>query len=90
MYGLTEAFRSTFLPPQDVDSKPTAIGMAIPECEVFPVTKDGKRVQSLRDPWGAKKAQKKTVSGPTTPLEEDPWGAKKAQKKNRFWPHNPP
>ncbi len=41
MYGLTEAFRSTYLPPDMVDDKPTSIGKAIPECEVMVVTKDG-------------------------------------------------
>lgn len=45
MYGLTEAFRSTFLPPEDIDRKPTSIGKAIPECEVFPVTAEGKRAK---------------------------------------------
>jgi acyl-CoA synthetase (AMP-forming)/AMP-acid ligase II len=44
MYGLTEAFRSTFLAPEEVDRRPTSIGKAIPECEVFPVTDDGRRV----------------------------------------------
>jgi acyl-CoA ligase (AMP-forming) (exosortase A-associated) len=43
MYGLTEAFRSTFLPPEEVDRRPTSIGKAIPECEVFAVTVDGRR-----------------------------------------------
>ncbi len=43
MYGLTEAFRSTFLPPDEVMRRPTSIGKAIPECEVFPVTPDGRR-----------------------------------------------
>lgn len=43
MYGLTEAFRSTYLPPEDIDRKPTSIGRAIPECEVFVLTRDGKR-----------------------------------------------
>lgn len=43
MYGLTEAFRSTFLDPAEVDRRPTSIGKAIPECEVFPVTVDGRR-----------------------------------------------
>jgi acyl-CoA ligase (AMP-forming) (exosortase A-associated) len=43
MYGLTEAFRSTFLPPSEVDHRPTSIGKAIPECEVFVVTADGRR-----------------------------------------------
>jgi acyl-CoA ligase (AMP-forming) (exosortase A-associated) len=45
MYGLTEAFRSTFLPPEEIDRRPTSIGKAIPECEVFPVTKDGRRAK---------------------------------------------
>lgn len=45
MYGLTEAFRSTFLPPEEIERRPTSIGKAIPECEVFPVTKDGRRAQ---------------------------------------------
>jgi acyl-CoA ligase (AMP-forming) (exosortase A-associated) len=45
MYGLTEAFRSTYLPPEEVDRRPTSIGKAIPECEVFAVTADGRRAQ---------------------------------------------
>jgi acyl-CoA ligase (AMP-forming) (exosortase A-associated) len=35
MYGLTEAFRSTYLDPDEVDRRPTSVGQAIPECEVF-------------------------------------------------------
>ena len=35
MYGLTEAFRSTYLPPDQVDSKPTSIGRAIPGAEIL-------------------------------------------------------
>jgi acyl-CoA ligase (AMP-forming) (exosortase A-associated) len=46
MYGLTEAFRSTYLPPDQVDTRPTSIGKAIPECEIFIVTADGKRAKS--------------------------------------------
>lgn len=45
MYGLTEAFRSTFLPPTEVDRRPTSIGRAIPECEIFAVTSDGRRAK---------------------------------------------
>ncbi len=45
MYGLTEAFRSTYLPPTEVARRPTSIGKAIPECEVFPVTEDGRRAK---------------------------------------------
>ncbi|MBC6445392.1 MAG: acyl-CoA ligase (AMP-forming), exosortase A system-associated [Alphaproteobacteria bacterium GM202ARS2] len=43
MYGLTEAFRSTYLPPDEIDSRPTSMGVAIPECEIFLVDDDGKR-----------------------------------------------
>jgi acyl-CoA ligase (AMP-forming) (exosortase A-associated) len=43
MYGLTEAFRSTYLPPEEIDKRPNSIGKAIPECEVFPVTANGRR-----------------------------------------------
>ncbi len=41
MYGLTEAFRSTYLPPQDVDRKPNSIGQAIPNAEVLVLRPDG-------------------------------------------------
>jgi len=41
MYGLTEAFRSTYLPPEEVDRRPTSIGKAIPNAEVLVVRPDG-------------------------------------------------
>jgi acyl-CoA synthetase (AMP-forming)/AMP-acid ligase II len=41
MYGLTEAFRSTYLPPEDVDRKPGSIGRAIPNAEILVVREDG-------------------------------------------------
>lgn len=41
MYGLTEAFRSTFLPPQEVDSRPDSIGKAIPNAEILVLREDG-------------------------------------------------
>ncbi|WP_326524154.1 AMP-binding protein [Sphingomonas sp.] len=43
MYGLTEAFRSTFLSPGLVDSHPDSIGRAIPFAEVMVVRADGSR-----------------------------------------------
>lgn len=43
MYGLSEAFRSTYLPPEEVDVRPDSIGKAIPECEVLVVSNDGRR-----------------------------------------------
>jgi acyl-CoA ligase (AMP-forming) (exosortase A-associated) len=41
MYGLTEAFRSTFLPPEEVVARPDSIGKAIPNAEVLVVREDG-------------------------------------------------
>ena len=41
MYGLTEAFRSTYLPPDLVDAHPDSIGRAIPFAEVMVVRPDG-------------------------------------------------
>jgi amino acid adenylation domain-containing protein len=43
MFGLTEAFRSTFLPPEEVDVRPTSIGKAIPNVEIFLLNEEGKR-----------------------------------------------
>lgn len=45
MYGLTEAFRSTFLDPDLVDSHPTSMGRAIPFAEVLVVNDAGRRAE---------------------------------------------
>ncbi|MBB2962474.1 AMP-binding protein [Methylobacterium sp. R2-1] len=45
MYGLTEAFRSTYLPPDEIDRRPDSIGRAIPETEIFALTPDGRRAR---------------------------------------------
>lgn len=41
MYGLTEAFRATFLDPALIDDHPTAIGTAVPFAEIMVVRGDG-------------------------------------------------
>ncbi|MEL7450147.1 MAG: acyl-CoA ligase (AMP-forming), exosortase A system-associated [Pseudomonadota bacterium] len=41
MYGLTEAFRSTYLPPADLDARPGSMGKAIPNAEILVVRPDG-------------------------------------------------
>jgi acyl-CoA ligase (AMP-forming) (exosortase A-associated) len=41
MYGLTEAFRSTYLPPEEVDARPDSIGKAIPGAEILVLREDG-------------------------------------------------
>lgn len=43
MYGLTEAFRSTYMDPSRLAEKPTSIGKAIPFADVFVVTPDGQQ-----------------------------------------------
>lgn len=42
MYGLTEAFRSTYLDPALVDRHPTSMGKAIPHAEILVVADDGR------------------------------------------------
>ncbi len=41
MYGLTEAFRSTYLPPVEVERRPDSIGRAIPGAEILVLRADG-------------------------------------------------
>jgi acyl-CoA ligase (AMP-forming) (exosortase A-associated) len=41
MYGLTEAFRATYLPPEEVDRRPDSIGKAIPNAEILVLREDG-------------------------------------------------
>ena len=43
MYGLTEAFRSTYLDPAEVDRRVDSIGKAIPNAEILVVRPDGSR-----------------------------------------------
>lgn len=41
MYGLTEAFRSTYLPPEELDRRPTSMGRAIPDTEILVLNDQG-------------------------------------------------
>ena len=41
MYGLTEAFRSTFRPPEELGRRPDSMGKAIPNAEVMVLRPDG-------------------------------------------------
>lgn len=45
MYGLTEAFRSTYLPPEELEHRPTSMGKAIPDTEILVVNDNGERCQ---------------------------------------------
>ena len=41
MYGLTEAFRSTYLPPSEIDRRPDSMGKAIPNADIIIARPDG-------------------------------------------------
>lgn len=41
MYGFTEAFRSTYLAPEELDLRPDSIGKAVPNAEVLVLREDG-------------------------------------------------
>jgi acyl-CoA ligase (AMP-forming) (exosortase A-associated) len=41
MYGLTEAFRGSYLPPEELDRRPDSMGKAIPNAEIVVVRPDG-------------------------------------------------
>jgi acyl-CoA ligase (AMP-forming) (exosortase A-associated) len=43
MYGLTEAFRATYLPPHEAERRPDSIGKAIPNTEIYVLREDGTR-----------------------------------------------
>ncbi|MEZ5920155.1 MAG: acyl-CoA ligase (AMP-forming), exosortase A system-associated [Parvularculaceae bacterium] len=45
MYGLTEAFRSTYLDPSEIDKRPGSIGKALPNVEVLLLNEDGEPCQ---------------------------------------------
>jgi amino acid adenylation domain-containing protein len=44
MYGLTECKRCTYLPPDDLDRKPTSVGIAIPNTELWIVDDEDRRL----------------------------------------------
>ncbi|WP_136476612.1 class I adenylate-forming enzyme family protein [Pseudomonas sp. DG56-2] len=44
MYGLTECKRCTYLPPEDIDTKPGSVGIAIPNTELWLVDDEDRRI----------------------------------------------
>lgn len=42
MHGLTEAFRSTYLDPSQIEIRPDSIGKAIPDVELYVINNEGK------------------------------------------------
>jgi acyl-CoA ligase (AMP-forming) (exosortase A-associated) len=45
MYGLTEAFRATYLPPEQADARPDSIGKAIPNTDILVIDDNGKQCE---------------------------------------------
>ncbi|MET0068001.1 MAG: acyl-CoA ligase (AMP-forming), exosortase A system-associated [Candidatus Thiodiazotropha sp.] len=80
MYGLTEAFRSTYLPPQQVARRPTSMGIAIPNAEILVLRSDG-------SPCGVDEPGELVHRGPLVALGY--WNDEVAtQKRFRAFPHN--
>ncbi len=50
MYGLTECKRVAYLPPELIDKKPTSVGIAIPNTEVWIEDEQGNRVTTPGQP----------------------------------------
>ena len=46
MYGLTEAFRSTYLDPKEIANRPTSMGKAIPDAEILVINEHGQEAQA--------------------------------------------
>ncbi len=44
MYGLTECKRCTYLPPEELDTRPGSVGIAIPGTEAFVLDETGRQV----------------------------------------------
>jgi acyl-CoA synthetase (AMP-forming)/AMP-acid ligase II len=44
MYGLSECKRVSYLPPEELDRRPSSVGIAIPNTEVYIVGEDGARL----------------------------------------------
>ena len=85
MYGLTEVFRSTCLPPDVVDAHPDSMGRAVPGAEVYVVREDGSRA----DPG---EVGELVHAGPTVALGywQDPQATERAFRANPFAPDDRP
>ncbi len=45
MYGLAECKRASYLPPEEIDRRPTSVGKAMPNTEVYIINEKGERVR---------------------------------------------
>lgn len=46
MHGLTECFRTTYLPPDEIETRPTSVGTGMPNVELWIEDEDGNRLGS--------------------------------------------
>jgi acyl-CoA ligase (AMP-forming) (exosortase A-associated) len=85
MYGLTEAFRSTYLPPNEVDRHPDSIGHAIPGAEILVLRED-------LTPCGPGEIGELVHRGPTVALGywDDPEATAKVFRPNPLCPPGAP
>ena len=72
MYGLTEAFRSTYLPPEELDRGSECIGKAIPNTEIMVINKDGREC-------GPEEPGELVHRGPT--VAQGYWGKEKETRR---------
>ena len=64
MYGLTEAFRSTYLDPAEVDRRPDSIGKAIPNAEILVVRRTARRAsRASRASWSTAAPWSRSATG---------------------------
>src|SRR3546814_11265388 len=78
MYGLTEAFRSTYLEPSLVDSHPDSMGTAIPFAEILVMRPDG---SPSADDEPGELARKTVVYGTSVYVRVDIGGRRNNKKK---------
>jgi len=85
MYGLTEVFRSTFLPSEQVDEHLSSMGRAVPGAEVYVVREDGTEAD-------VGEVGELVHAGPTVALGywRDPEGSARVFRPNTFRPDPPP
>lgn len=78
MHGLTECLRTTFLPPEEVDRRPTSVGRGMPGVELWIEGPDGKKL-------GAGEVGELMVRSPTVMQGywNDPEGTAKTLKPGR-------
>ncbi len=69
MYGMTEAFRTTFLPPEEIDRRAGSIGKPLPDVEIYLVNDKG-------EPCAAEEIGELVHRGPTVSMGY--WGQPEA------------